>query len=145
MTWERTRATPEYSRQLLELRLKHYSRHGFGIMAIEDANAVLVGQAGLQVLHDIGREQIEFVVFLSPHLVGTGLGTILGEYFTTLSRQCRLSEIYATVRPENAAAERLIRKLGFKYAADAVHFGMPCSLWRLGLEGPLPKNGGLRH
>lgn len=131
MTWERIRATPEYTSQLLEFRLRHYKMHGFGIMAVEDEHGQVIGQAGLQVLADIDANAVEFVVFLAPTHVSMGYGTVLSRYYIGLARECGMKHLYATVRPENVPAERLVRRLGFELVGTATHFGMPSTVWRV--------------
>jgi RimJ/RimL family protein N-acetyltransferase len=133
MTWERVKATPEYSRDLLAYRLEQYSKYGFGVMAIENPQGLLVGQGGLQVLHDVAPGEIELVVFLSPQQIGKGLGRTIGEFFIKASRECGISELYATVRHENAAAEQWIKKIGFEFERETTHFRIHCGLWRADL------------
>ena len=60
---------------------------------------------------------------------------ILSQYYIGLARECGLKHLYATVRPENAPAERLVRRLGFEQVGAAIHFGMPSTVWRLALQG----------
>ncbi len=134
MTWERLKATQEYSERLLSFRLQHYSDHKFGIMAIEDGAGRLVGQAGFQVLHDLVPDCVELVVFLSAGAIGRGNGRKLTEHMTEQARRCGLTSVYATVRHENEPADRLVRKLGFRFVAEATHFGQACGLWRLPLR-----------
>jgi RimJ/RimL family protein N-acetyltransferase len=134
MTWERTAATPEYTHHLLEYRLRHYEEYGFGIMAVEDGTGRLIGQAGLQTLADVQPDAVELVVFLaSTHTTG-GIGTVLSESLIDLARECGLQYLYATVRPENTPAERLVRRLHFVQIGTATHFGMPSTVWRLALH-----------
>ena len=136
MTWERVPATLEYSKRLLTLRLEHYSKFRFGIMAVIDAREALVGQAGLQVINDPALDRVEVVVFLRADVIGSGLGTLLCEYYITESRICGLDEIYATVRPQNLAALKLVTKLGFVFVEDMIYYGKTCGLWRLKLQIP---------
>jgi RimJ/RimL family protein N-acetyltransferase len=134
MTWERTAATPEYTHHLLEFRLRHYEEYGFGIMAVKDDTGQLIGQAGLQTLADVQPDAVELVVFLaSTHTTG-GIGTVLSESIIDLAREYGLGDLYATVRPGNTPAERLVHRLHFVQIGTAMHFGMPSTLWRLALQ-----------
>jgi RimJ/RimL family protein N-acetyltransferase len=136
MTWEGTGATPEYTHHLLGFRLKHYETYGFGIMAVEDDNQTLIGQAGLQVLTDIDRNTVELVVFLAVTHLACGHGTVLSTHYISLARACGMQTLYATVRPGNKPADRLVQRLGFQPTGTATHFGMPSTMWRLSLQTP---------
>jgi RimJ/RimL family protein N-acetyltransferase len=133
MTWEHVKATPTYSRNLLDYRIWHYVNYGFGIMAVQDPLSNLMGQAGLQVLSDVEVDGVELVIFLRPECLGCGLGRKLADYYVHMASECGLSEIYATVRHDNARAEALASRLGFQVVGDTVHFGVPCALSRLPL------------
>jgi RimJ/RimL family protein N-acetyltransferase len=134
MTWERVPATKEYSERLLRIRLEHYVKFQFGVMAVLDTQGDLVGQAGLQVLEDPKLDRVEVVVFLKASVIGGGLGTTLCQYYIHEAEKCGLAYIYATVRPENTAARKLVSKLGFILVDHIVHYGKYCDLWQLRLS-----------
>ena len=60
--WERTYMSKEYYTALLQFRINHYKKYGFGVHAVFQ-NDVLIGQIGLQVL-DEQKNQLEYVIFL---------------------------------------------------------------------------------
>jgi RimJ/RimL family protein N-acetyltransferase len=141
MTWERVSATQSYTRRLLEFRLKHYEEWGFGVLAVEHAaTGRLLGQAGLQALDPDG-ERIEVVIFLRSDALGQGLGKGLMVAILDRCKDSGLSELYATVRPENARARSLVDAVGFSYIGDMNHFGMSCALWGLRLENQTTAEG----
>jgi RimJ/RimL family protein N-acetyltransferase len=133
MTWEGQRASLEYAQALLNFRIQHYARYGFGVYAVLSETGALIGQAGLQVLGE-EDERVEVVIFLSSKLVGSGSGSIL--LARILDELCvqDIADVWATVRHGNRRAERLVRRFGFAKDQETVHFNMPCSLWRLDMR-----------
>ncbi len=133
MTWEGERASEEYTKSLVEFRIAHYERYGFGVLAVADPQGRIIGQAGLQVLDETG-ERIEIVIFLASARVGSGLGTTLLEDLLRLLAAQGFGTVWATVRHGNERARRLLLRFGFVKDAETVHFNMPCTMWRLDMR-----------
>ena len=77
-SWEQKAMSKEYYTTLLQFRINHYKKYGFGVHAIFK-NGKLIGQMGLQVL-DEQQQQLEYVIFLGKDYTHQGLGTKLLKY-----------------------------------------------------------------
>lgn len=101
--------------------IAHYidaqQRDGYAYWALlERSSGVLVGEAGLKALDDVGPE-IEVGYALAVAYWGRGYATeaahaVLDEAFGPM----RLERVYATAHPENTRSRRVLEKLGFRPA-----------------------------
>lgn len=95
--------------------MRHASLHGFGVWALEEkASRLLIGHAGLEYIP--GAPDVEVAYTLAKAYWGRGLATeaaaaSLSYGFETLN----LPEIYGLAFPENAASQKVMRKLGMVY------------------------------
>lgn len=130
--WERSSQDSLYYHTLLNFRLDHYSRYGFGVQGLWRDND-FVGQFGLQVLDD-AKDWVEFVVFLGRSWRNQGLGGCLSEH---LLRRCLargLTEIYGVVRVDNPEALALLTKMGGRSVGVIEHFGFEARVFSVDLR-----------
>lgn len=130
-TWARKKVSEEYYTTLLDFRLNHYKKYGFGVHALFQNNN-LIGQLGIQVL-DENSQQIEFVIFLGKKYVNKGLGTKLLGYLFERCRTAGIKKIYGVTRTENDPAQKLIRKYGGVAIKSVTHYEYPGILYELNL------------
>ena len=112
-------------------QLKHWDEHGFGWWAIEPrARQELIGWSGLTFLPETG--EVEVAYLLNKPVWGQGLAT---EAATTCVRYgfetVGLERIIALVHPENAASQRVIRKLGMSFVDRSHYFGIAVDRYSL--------------
>lgn len=144
---ERKPLTGDGVKALVRAAGGHWSRHGFGLLAIVDrATGRVLGEAGLQVLE--GGPDVEFGYTLSRAAWGRGYATeaaraILLWAFAGL----RLERVVAVVDPAHAASLRVLDKLGMRrlgmrycYGAQMVECALSLNEWRA-QAGPAPATG----
>lgn len=123
MTWETTAWTIERTEEFLQLRLNHYQEHDFGVWAVVlKTTRELIGQSGLQFL--TGTNEVELVVYTAKKFWRTGIGfesctASLNYGFA----EKHFSKIVAVTRTNNLAAQKLMKKLGFKYLHQGYAYG----------------------
>jgi RimJ/RimL family protein N-acetyltransferase len=96
----------------------NYAARGFGAWAVERRDSPgLAGYGGLVSARR--RRDPELIYALRPELWGRGLGSELAIALTDHAfRQCGLSRLVATVRPENHASVRVLEKAGLHGAGE---------------------------
>lgn len=129
--WERKIMSEDYYTTLLEFRINHYKKYGFGVHAIFQ-DGKLIGQMGLQVLNE-EKKQLEFVIFLSKDYVQQGIGSKLLNYLLNRCRDVGIEIIYGVIRNENKAATRLIKKFGGRELKSVSHYQQTGILYELRL------------
>lgn len=130
--WERERQGSIYYSGLLQFRLGHYWRYGFGVHGIWLGSS-MVGQAGLQVLSE-ENDQVEFVVFLGREHKGRGLGSCLARYLAQRCSEVGMAELYGVVRLDNPEGLALVAKLGAQPLDRMRHFGQEAQVFRINLR-----------
>lgn len=130
--WERTRQRPEYYSGLLQFRLGHYWRYGFGVHGIW-RESKMVGQVGLQVLSE-DNDQVELVVFLGHEFKRRGLGTCLANYLTQRCAAVGMSDLFGVVRVDNPEGLALMYSLGAHALYQVTHFGHEAQVFRISLK-----------
>lgn len=118
--WIRENQSSEYYEKLLNFRMEHYRKYGFGVYGIW-INEELIGQVGLQVL-DYELDQVEWVVFLGENYTGKGIGTILLNYLVGSCRKNGMDTLFSVVRPENTAGVAITKKFGGVTVSNIVHY-----------------------
>ena len=121
----------EYYRALLEFRINHYKKYGFGVHAIFK-DGQLIGQMGLQVL-DEKKQQLEYVIFLRKEYTKQGVGTKLLKYLFSKCKENGINTIYGVVRSGNKPAIRQIQELGGKEQKTVSHYKHSAILYKLKL------------
>jgi RimJ/RimL family protein N-acetyltransferase len=108
-------------RVLLERAIVSLEQHGLGMLAVvERETGLIAGEAGLVPFDDRGPE-VELAYTLARRAWGRGYATeagraLLAEAFGALG----LDRVVAVTRPENAASQRVLARLGFA-ATGRVH------------------------
>ncbi|MET8267208.1 GNAT family N-acetyltransferase [Micromonospora arida] len=128
-SWERTAPSVEYVRTLIDFRLEHYERFGFGVLAVENSAGRLVGQAGLQVFN-VDRDMLEVVIFLASAETGKGLGSRALAAISMQAYSCDIACLYAAIRLDNFSARRFFSSRGFELIGRDVHYAQVCGIWR---------------
>jgi RimJ/RimL family protein N-acetyltransferase len=122
MTWDGTYRSLEYVIRTVQQRMQHFVEHGFGVWAvIERETGEMIGQTGLQYLE--GTTDVELVVYTARRRWRHGFAEegSLGSLrygFEVL----QTPRILAVVRQDNAPAQRLVRKLGFAFVENTIHY-----------------------
>lgn len=129
--WARKIMSEEYYTALLEFRINHYKKYGFGVHAIFK-DGKLIGQMGLQVL-DEQKQQLEYVIFLGKNYVGQGIGTKLLTYLFTRCQEEGIKTIYGVIRSGNEPSIKLIKKFGGKELKSVSHYQQTGILYELKL------------
>lgn len=129
--WEHKVMSEEYYTALLEFRINHYKKHGFGVHAIFK-DGKLIGQMGLQVL-DEQKQQLEYVIFLGKNYVGKGIGTKLLTYLFSRCQEVGIDTIYGVIRSGNVPSIKLIKKFGGKELKSVSHYQQTGILYKIKL------------
>lgn len=128
MSWSRTPWTIENVSYLLAHRLRHYEDFGFGPYGVISEGG-LVGMAGAQIWKE-EESSVEVLVYLARDHWGRGLATELLTWSISRLKEFTNQEIvYASTRPENVRAVKMITNLGFEMIGRDTHFGHDAILW----------------
>jgi RimJ/RimL family protein N-acetyltransferase len=99
--------------------IEHQKEHGFGLWAaVDKASGDVAGFCGLQFLDH--TPEVEVGYRLAKRFWGMGLASEAAR--TSLRygfEELGLDRIVAVVRPENAASQRVVEKIGLRYVRDA--------------------------
>lgn len=129
--WEKRIMSDEYYKALLQFRIGHYKKYGFGVHAIF-MNGHLIGQMGLQVL-DEQKNQLEYVIFLGKKYVGNGIGTKLLKYLFTRCKEEGIENIYGVIRSDNDISKHIVSKFGGKMLKTIAHYHQAGVLYEIKL------------
>jgi acetyltransferase len=86
------------------------------LLAVE-ADGRLIGEARYAVEHPDDRVA-DFAVTVADEWQGRGVGTRLAAALVRAARANGMRELTALTLPDNVAAQRLLRRLGFRYAGS---------------------------
>jgi RimJ/RimL family protein N-acetyltransferase len=116
----------------LEMNLKHWSDHGFGMWMLRDgATTAVIGRAILRHLDVEGTDEVEVGYGFMPEYWGRGLATEVANACISIGHeQLGLSSLVAITTPANLASQRVMGKAGLVYERDIVHAGVPHLLFR---------------
>ena len=129
--WDRKFQSSDYYTSLLQFRIAHYKKYGFGVHAIF-CDGQLVGQMGLQVLNE-KADQIEYVIFLGQRYVNKGLGRKLLDYLFTRCKEEGIRQVYGVIRSDNEIARRSINKYKPKQIRTMSHYHQKGVLYEIKL------------
>ena len=130
--WERQKMSDEYYKALLQFRISHYKKYGFGIHAIF-AEGHLIGQMGLQVL-DEQKKQLEYVIFLGKDYTQKGIGTKLLKYLFNRCKDEGIETIYGVIRSDNDISKHIVNKFGGKMIKTMAHYHQTGILYEIKLK-----------
>jgi ribosomal-protein-alanine N-acetyltransferase len=116
-------AAAQRSRAALEVFMKHWTEHGFGVWAVVDrATGALIGQCGLKYLPD--RPEVEILYALEQAYWGRGVATEAAAAALRYGfESARLERIVAVAFPENRASHRVMEKIGLTYEGMVEVYG----------------------
>jgi len=117
----------------LEMNVKHWADHGFGMWMLRDrASSGVIGRAILRHLDVGGVDEVEVGYGLMPECWGRGLATEIARACVGIGfEQLRLPSIVAITTPANVASQRVMRKAGLARERDILHDGVPHVLFRI--------------
>ena len=110
-----------------------WAERGFGWYAFLDrGSGALVARGGPQATRVEGAEAVEVGWAVRADHWGKGLATELGAASVAHAfGPLGLSELVSFTLPGNRASRRVMEKLGFTYAGEIEHAGLPHVLYRL--------------
>lgn len=130
--WERQEMSDEYYKALLQFRIGHYKKYGFGVHAIF-IDGHLVGQMGLQVL-DEQKRQLEYVIFLGKDYTQKGIGTELLKYLFDRCKDEGIETIYGVIRSDNDISKHIVNKFGGRMIKTMAHYHQTGVLYEIKLK-----------
>jgi [ribosomal protein S5]-alanine N-acetyltransferase len=121
----------------LARHVAHWDREGFGYWLFRDRRTgEVAGRGGLERKPVAGREEVEVGWTVAPERWGQGLATEMGHLAVHVAfDHLGLEEVVAYTLKVNAASERVMHKLGFRYERDIEYAGLPHVLYRLRAPG----------
>ena len=117
----------------LEMNVKHWAEHGFGMWMLRDAaTSAIVGRAILRHLDVEGVDEVEVGYGFMPEYWGRGLATEIANACVRIGfDRLGLRSMVAITTPPNLASQRVMQKAGLSYERDIVHAGIPHVLFRI--------------
>jgi ribosomal-protein-alanine N-acetyltransferase len=133
--WPEHLRTADLAQQILDARIRHWERWGFGPWtALLDGAPI--GSVGLQHADVGGRPEVELAWFLDADAWGHGYATELaGEAVRVAFAVLELDALVAQTTEANRASRNVMERLGLRYERDVVHAGLPHVLYRLSRTG----------
>lgn len=128
-TWERTEQGEAYFSGLLQFRLSHYKKHGFGVHGLWH-NDKLIGQFGLQVLNE-EEDKVEIVLFLIKEYRKKGYGFNLFNFLISECKKNGIKDLYGVIKSENKEASSLLNKFNSIRIGTIKHFREQGVLYKL--------------
>jgi RimJ/RimL family protein N-acetyltransferase len=117
----------------LEMNMKHWADHGFGMWMLRDApTSAVIGRAILRHLAVEGTDEVEVGYGFMPDYWGCGLATEIAMACVRIGfDQLGLESLVAITTAPNLASQRVMSKAGLVYERDIVHAGTPHLLFRI--------------
>lgn len=112
---EGVRTRPETAETLAAAE-KNWKTQGWGLWAIRDSTTGgLVGEGGLQPLHDVDGASVDFGYTLGRRHWGKGIATEAGEIMLADAwTRYEGDTIHAVVDPDHLASQAVLKKLRFR-------------------------------
>src|SRR4051812_37162545 len=116
----------------LEMNVKHWTDHGFGMWMLRDPpTRPVVGRAILRHLDVEGVDEAGVGYGSRPDYWGRGLATETARACVRIGReQLGLPSLVAITTAPNLASQRVMQKAGLVYERDIPHAGIPHVLFR---------------
>ena len=116
----------------LEMNVKHWADHGFGMWMLRDASSsAVIGRAILRHLDVEGVDEVEVGYGFMPEYWGRGLATeIACECVRIGHEQLGFRSLVAVTTRANLASQRVMQKADLAYDRDIIHAGVPHVLFR---------------
>jgi len=131
--WPDGPPTPAQVRSLLVHDADHWKRHRWGPWIVRDAaTQQLVGRVGLETTKVEDAEAVELAWMVRADRWGEGLATEMAAEAVRIGfDDVGLEAIVSFTLPHNVASRAVMEKLGFAYARDFEHAGLPHVLYVL--------------
>jgi RimJ/RimL family protein N-acetyltransferase len=132
--------TLEQTAWLLQNRLDHWQKHGFGAWAlVHRQHQQLMGHCGLHYLDN--SSEIELTYAIHPFHWGQGLATeaaraVLHWGFNAL----KLERVVAVTGPKNIASQRVLQKLGMTYQKNVEYGGTHVLYYQISAKAFAPSS-----
>ena len=122
----------------LEMNVKHWTDHGFGMWMLRDAaTSAMIGRAILRHLDVEGVDEVEVGYGFMPEHWGRGLATEIALECVRIGfDRLRLPSLVAVTTPANLASQRVMQKTGLVYERHILHAGVPHVLFRVRAAQP---------
>ncbi len=116
----------------LDMNVKHWADHGFGMWMLRDAEtSAVIGRAILRHLDVEGVDEVEVGYGFMPEYWGRGLATEIARACIRIGfDELRFPSLVAISTPANLASQHVMKKAGLAYERDIVHAGAPHVLFR---------------
>ena len=116
----------------LEMNVKHWADHGFGMWMLRDPeSSAVIGRAILRHLDVEGVDEVEVGYGFMPEYWGRGLATeIACECVRIGHEQLGFRSLVAVTTRANLASQRVMQKADLAYDRDIIHAGVPHVLFR---------------
>jgi RimJ/RimL family protein N-acetyltransferase len=116
----------------LEMNVKHWADHGFGMWMLRDAaTQAVIGRAILRHLDVEGVDEVEVGYGFMPEYWGRGLATEIAQACVRIGfDRLGLRSMVAITTPPNVASQCVMRKAGLAYERDIVHAGLSHVMYR---------------
>jgi RimJ/RimL family protein N-acetyltransferase len=131
--WPEGPPTPAQVRSLLVRDADHWKRHRWGPWIVRDAaTQQLIGRVGLETTTVEDEVAVELAWMVRADRWGEGLATeMAAEAVRVGFDDVGLEAIVSFTLPHNVASRAVMTKLGFTYARDFEHAGLPHVLYVL--------------
>lgn len=120
--------------RVVEQAARHWELHDFGPGAVELVETgQLLGRAGLQLIHDLGLVEIDYLLGIEHWQKGYATEAArewIAHGFSSLG----LQSVVGLVHEQNHASARVLEKIGMSYRESGEYFGMPCKRYEIGLR-----------
>jgi RimJ/RimL family protein N-acetyltransferase len=122
--------TPQQTEQYLEINLRHWREHGFGLWIFRDqATGEPVGRGGPRYVILEDRREVEVAYTVHACFWGRGYATEMGRLSLAVAAKHGLVNLVAFTLPENKRSRRVMEKIGFKYGREILHLGLTMVLY----------------
>jgi len=120
----------------LEMNVKHWADHGFGMWMLRDAvSSAVIGRAILRHLDVEGVDEVEVGYGFMPEYWGRGLATEIANACVRIGfDRLGLRSMVAITTPPNLASQHVMQKAGLVYERDILHAGIRHRLFRVRSE-----------
>jgi [ribosomal protein S5]-alanine N-acetyltransferase len=117
----------------LEMNVKHWANHGFGMWMLRDAaSSAVIGRAILRHLDVEGVDEVEVGYGFMPEYWGRGLATEIANACIRIGfDRLGLPSMVAITTPPNLGSQRVMQKAGLVYERDILHAGVLHRLFRI--------------
>jgi ribosomal-protein-alanine N-acetyltransferase len=117
----------------LEMNVRHWTEHGFGMWMLRDAeSSAVIGRAILRHLDVEGVDEVEVGYGFMPEYWGRGFATEIAQACVRIGfGRLTLPSMVAITTPANLASQRVMQKAGLAYERDIIHAGIPHVLFRI--------------